>query len=434
MAPPPAVKSVQCRSCGGSLSLRNALQTHHVACEFCGSIMNAQDPDLALIEKYQGKLAHKPVIPLGKRGTIRGETYEMLGYLRRAVTVEGTDYTWEEYLLHHPHRGYRWLAQYGGHWNYIKSCTGTPTSHGNLAKYLHMKFRKFQEAEAKVTYVLGEFFWEIRRGEKAEMADYINPPYLLSCETVESEIVWSIGEYVRPEEIWKGFELEGAPPPQAGIGPSQPSPYESSRKPMRWTFWILLATLIVSQIGCLVLAQNRKVHEQRFSYLKTDAEHAQVSPVFELTGRTANVELMTQATGLQNEWAEIEMALLNVETGEAYDLTREVSFYSGVASGVDEGVPWTESWTESDMTDSVLLPSVPSGRYYLWVHPKSASPSFLFTVAVHRDVPRWVPFLLALPLLLIPYWIYLWRRRSFEYRRWLESDYPMPSFTQLKHA
>jgi len=428
---PPALRSFQCRSCGGNVTLRNAAQTHHVACEFCGSITNAQDPNLALIQKYKGKLTHGPVIQLGKRGTIRGEPYEMIGFLLRTVTVEGTDYSWEEYLLHHPHRGYRWLAQYGGHWNFIKTCTGMPQTSGNDAKYLNMKFQKYQEAEARVTYVLGEFFWEIRRGEKVQMVDYINPPYLLSCEKSEDEVVWSIGEYIRPEEIWKGFELEGSPPGQVGIGPSQPSPYARTERPMRWTFWILLGALVLSQFSCLVLSQNRKVYEETFSYSKADPEHAKVSQIFELAGRTSNVKIVTKASGLSNDWAEIEMALLNLDTGEALDLTREVSYYSGVASGVDEGVPWTEHWTEDGTRDSVLLPSVSSGRYYLWVHPKSASEKFSLHLEVHRDVPRWLPFFLVLPWILVPYGIYLWRRRSFEYRRWLESDYPMPSLTQL---
>jgi hypothetical protein len=141
---------------------------------------------------------------------------------------------------------------------------------------------------------------------------------------------------------------------------------------------------------------------------------------------------VTKAAGLANDYAEMEIALRNVETGDAYDLTREVSYYSGTASGVDEGVPWTEHWVEDDSKDTVVIPAVPSGKYELWVQPKPGSTTtlrFTYTITIVRDVPRWSAFLLALPLILLPYWFYLWRRRSFEYRRWLESDYPMPSFT-----
>lgn len=427
----PQLKSFQCRNCGGSIQLRST-HTKHVACPFCGSIVDAADPNLALIEKYTAKLAFKPLIPLGKRGTIKGEPFEMIGYLRRTVTIEGTNYTWEEYLLHHPHRGFRWLAHYGGHWNYISNCAAMPRVRGNEVHYLDLTFKKFQEAEARVTYVLGEFFWEIRRGEKSQCCDFISPPYILSSEKYGNEITWTIGEYLRPEDLWKGFALEGTPPAQTGVGPSQPSPFEASRKPMRRAFWALFGALILFQLAVLIFSQNRVAHSTTFSFDSAEPEHARVSEVFELMGRNSNVEITTQASGLANNWAELEMALINEETGESFDLTREVSYYSGVASGVDEGTPWTEHWVEDEMKDRVIVPSVPAGRYYLWFQPKTSQQGHVTsTVTVKRDVPRWPPFFLGLVAICLPYWIYLWRRRSFEYRRWLESDYPMPGFANL---
>lgn len=465
------LKSFQCRQCGGSIQLKTP-QAWNVSCPFCGSITDARNPSFALVQRFEQKLTHKPLLPLGKRGKIRGEEYECIGFLRRTVTIEGTKYTWEEYLLWHPHRGYRWLAQFGGHWNLVKGCVGVPKITGNEAKYLNLTFRKFQAAEAVVSYVLGEFFWEVRRGEKTQVCDWISPPYVLSSERSGNEIVWSIGEYVRPEEIWSGFQLEGSPPPQTGVAPSQPSPYETSRRAMRWTFWIVLLALVAAQIALVACAKNEKVTNVGFRFQSTDSDMAQVSPIFEIP-KTSNLELDFAAAGLSNNWAYAKIALLNAETHEAFDLGKEFSSYSGVDAG--------ESWSEADLKKSAFLGSVPAGRYYLWVDPefgrplkhadahvvareqykadlrrsrillteaeierqaleryprKEAGPGepFLLNVEIRRDVPRWSPFFLSLPLILVPYWIYLWRRRSFEYRRWLESDYPMPGFLNLPTA
>ncbi|MBI2901033.1 MAG: DUF4178 domain-containing protein [Planctomycetes bacterium] len=431
----PQLKSFQCRSCGGSIQLRTP-QAHHVACPFCASIVDARHPEFLLIQQFQGKLAFKPLLPPGKRVKIRGEEYESIGYLRRTVTIEGTNYTWEEYLLYHPHRGYRWLAQYGGHWNYIKACTGVPKVRGDEAQYLDLRFKKFQSAEARVTFALGEFFWEVKRGEKAAVVDWVSPPYVLSSEKTEGEIAWSIGEYIRPEDVWKGFALEGAPPGQVGVGPSQPSPYEAARRPMRWTFWILLVLLVVGQFVFVGAAKNGVVHTERLAWTGAEADRAKVSGIFEVPAGSSNVEIELDAAGLSNNWAYLKLALIHAETHEAYDFAKEVSYYSGS----DSDGPWTES----ELRKKAFAPSVPGGRYYLWIDPefgvapKPAGPGppgtapFTVSVAVYRDVPRWGPFFLALPLLLFPYWFYLWRRRSFEYRRWIESDYPMPPLVKMQ--
>ena len=55
-------------------------------------------------------------------------------------------------------------------------------------------------------------------------------------------------------------------------------------------------------------------------------------------------------------------ALINDETGQTFEFAREVSYYYGVEDG--------ESWTEGAPTDTVALPSVPPGRYFLRVEPE----------------------------------------------------------------
>ena len=73
----------------------------------------------------------------------------------------------------------------------------------------------------------------------------------------------------------------------------------------------------------------------------------------------------------------------------------------------------------------MIVPSVPSGKYYLRVEPEMApgSPFVGYDLRLRRDVPNYGFFGLAALLLLIPPVLTTFRRGSFEAARWRESDY-----------
>jgi hypothetical protein len=73
----------------------------------------------------------------------------------------------------------------------------------------------------------------------------------------------------------------------------------------------------------------------------------------------------------------------------------------------------------------VIVPSVPSGQYYLRVEPEMAagSPYVRYELELRRNVPNYGFFGLAALLLLIPPVWTTFRKGSFEAARWRESDY-----------
>jgi hypothetical protein len=145
-----------------------------------------------------------------------------------------------------------------------------------------------------------------------------------------------------------------------------------------------------------------------------------VTPVFELPGHTSNVELKIN-TDLDNNWAYFNFALINEQTGEAYDFGREVSYYYGRDS---DG-----SWSEGGRTDTAAIPTVPPGHYYLRVEPEMSPNSIPvhYSLTVTRDVPSMSFFFIAALLLLIPPAFLTARAYRFEYQRWQESDYAISS-------
>jgi hypothetical protein len=179
--------------------------------------------------------------------------------------------------------------------------------------------------------------------------------------------------------------------------------------------WFLLAAVVIHAVIGL-LSQNKLVYRADFSYRPTSGEKSFVTDVFDLPGRTSNVVVRTHAD-VSNSWMYLSLALINQDTGQAYDFGREISYYSGTDS---DG-----SWSEGSRDDDAVVPSVPTGRYYLRIEPENAGDNVSYAIRVYRDVPRWSFFMLAVVALLVfPGWLFS-RQRYFEIQRWAESDHPM---------
>lgn len=420
--PPPRVKSFHCPNCGNGLTVRGMEQTESIACGSCNAVIDLTDENFRIIATYEARVRHEPLIPLGSRGKLRGELFEVIGFLKRAIEVEGVHYEWSEYLLFNPYKGFRWLTEYQGHWNFVKTTTnfpkGSPLGDQGPVSYLGETFKHFQTAHAQVSYVLGEFYWKVRVGEATLVSDYIAPPLILSREASDNELSWSVGEYIEPETIWTSFQLKTAVPAKIGIAPNQPSPFKDQAAKM-WRAWVLLLlSAVFIHLLFLLLSHNRLVYQNQFAFHQADPEKARVTEVFELPGRPSNVVIQSRAS-VNNSWLYLNMALINEETGNAYDFGRELSYYSGVDGG--------ESWSEGSHDDEVILPEVPGGRYYLRLEPESEARDVNYTIRVYRDVPRWSFFFwTAGALFLVPV-IRWWRGRAYEVRRWAESDHPMTS-------
>jgi len=416
----PQVKALNCPSCGAPLTLRSFSQAVTVVCDSCHSILDAQDPRLKLLQTFNVETGeHPPLIPLGTRGTIRGAPYEVIGFQRRTIQVDGTFYSWHEYLLFNPFKGFRYLTEYNGHWNDVSALRSLPLGApgARTLNYLGGTYRLFQTCEAETSYVLGEFPWQVRVGESAEVSDYVSPPRVISSEKTGNEITWSMGEYITGRDVWKAFKLAGDPPQAIGVYENQPSPLIGHVKAVWKLCAALLVALVVLIIGFYSTAQNQQVFSQSYSFNtngKTEASF--VTDVFELKGHTSDVELSTHAS-VNNNWIYLNYALINEDTGHAYDFGREVSYYSGYDS---DG-----SWTEGSQNDSVTIPSVPPGRYYLRVEPESDyyHGTLYYSITVHRDVPQFSFFGIAALAILIPAGVITWKFMNFEHLRWAESDY-----------
>jgi len=408
-----AAEAIKCTGCGAVLSLHGrGIET--VACGSCGSVLDASDKAYKIIQKLSSGPQIVQKIVLGAKGRLHGADYEVIGYLVRKIVVDGEAYRWGEYLLFHPVEGFRWLTEYRGHWNFAKPTRNPPTlsqtwSGHRTAIYLGQAYKHFQSANAEVEYVVGEFYWQVKAGDTNEVADYINPPLLVSAESGENEIVWSVSEYTQPETIATAFKLKSPLPGPQGVFANQPAPMTHGR------YWKAFAQLTAAAFVIHLLfyfGGGNKIYDKEF-VLPPRAEATVRSEEFVVGGRPSNL-VVRNHTNLQNNWVFLTVTLIEKERGKVYRLGRELSYYAG------------SGWSEGNRADEAIFTSIPAGRYYLSIEaerPRGRLPSLYHRVEVIRDVPAWSNFwILAAALFVIPL-LTFFRKSAFESARWAESDY-----------
>jgi hypothetical protein len=411
-------EALPCPNCGGVVTTRATGVTLSLVCGHCGTLIDTTAAgDRAVIGqkiKAAEKLA-RPLLPLGKRGTLRGVEWEVIGALKRRDPYS----TWSEFLLYNPWHGFLWLTEWQGHWNLVRRVLESPISHGSTTRFQGTAYKLYSRENTSVTQVAGEFYWRVRIGEKALVSDFVAPPRLLSAEVYEdlNETTWSEGEYVSAGEIAAAFGVK-LPAEPAGVFANQPNPWES-----RWPTlkkYALLAVLLLLGIQLFSLggATRQVVLDQAFTFQRPAAGSPAaplVTPSFELKGRQSPARVSARAP-VDNAWFGLDADLVDETTGRSYPAPVTVQYYHGYDDG-----PWTEG-KQNAATD---LPAVPPGRYHLAFTPEADAKiqSLPFQIRIERGGVFWSNFLFC--LLAIAAWP-VWagfRHQAFEAKRWSQSDF-----------
>ena len=419
---------VSCPKCAGPLELRAPDKTERVTCPNCNSLLDVNQGQLQFLKALE-KPWFQPLIPIGTTGDVPEGKMTVIGVMARSVTVEGVQYFWSEYLLYNPLIGFRWLVHSDDHWNYVQAVPpGEVMESAKSVSFRGKNYKIFQDAQAKVEVVLGEFYWKVETGEQVRGVDYVAPPYMLSKEVstvyvtdpenpeqtrrATGEINWSLGTYIEVPQIEKAFNVTGLPRP-SGVAPNQPYKHKWIYK-----YWILFVVvlLITGFLMLVVSGSEKEVFKQTVTLAPLpNADGTQIffSEPFELTGRR-NIEIDGESQ-VQNTWVYLEGDLINDDTGVVQSFPIDISYYQGVEDG--------ESWTEGDQKDAAHTSAMPSGRYILRLEgqwEKWQEPAVV-TVSVKQNVPTGFNLLIALIAISVGPIVMLIYHIGFERRRWSES-------------
>ncbi len=416
--------TLNCPSCAGALELRAPDQAERVWCPYCGAGSDVSNGKLSFFKKL--KKSHvAPIIPLGTTGTIDEDAYVIAGFMERAVRFD-RDYFWTEYLLFNREKGFRWLVHSDDHWSFVtplrpgEVLDGEPTGVAKTVRYEGRTYKLFQDAPARVTHVVGEFYWKVAVGERVNAVDWISPPFGISKEVTASgaqEIAYSHARYLTPNEIEEAFKVEGLNRPVA-VGPMQPFPGPTLLGP--WIVMLLLLLGVAMALG--VLLPGRMVLARSFDLAAEPPVadgpangRVSFSEPFELSGNY-NIEVEASSP-VDNSWVSISGDLVEDSTGGLYSFEMPIEYYSGV----DDGERWSEG--SRDVTAHLARPN--RGRYTLRLETQweaSKSPPTIY-VRVREGVFRVGYFILALLAISIPPLIAGLRQFRFETERWKDSSH-----------
>jgi len=417
--PAGSVRALQCPSCGGAITLHDpAVQS--VACPSCLCVLEPDDEGLRILAKAAAATRIQPLIALGSDGRFAGKDWTVIGFQQRAITVEDVAYPWQEYLLHHPEEGFRWLVEAEGHWNWVSPLATPPQFRAGLptATWRGEKFRCFSSGAAVTLYVIGEFNWKIAVGETWETIDFIAPPKMLSRESSDNETAWSIGDYLPPEEVAAAFRLKAPLPQPRGIGANQPNPRAEGHRRVCGNFWKFLALAVAAQLLWIFVLGGQAVLDQRLAFSR-NGEETVTTKHFVLDGDARNLTIRHD-TDLDNNWLGLNLTLVEKNSGKAWSAQSDVAYWHGVDDG--------ESWSEGDRSRELVFRDLPAGTYYFVIEPEISAEKPVAVadrIRVVRDKAAWSNFFFLLAFLALFPLFSRYRMGDFEAERWKDAGYAL---------
>lgn len=261
-------RTIECPNCGASLDVKLAT-TLSIVCHQCHAVVdlagrNGQGVGGDL-QHYAQTNGTEPLIPLGSTGTLtlgnKTLPWQVVGYAERCEVPESTDDEnadeqtfWREYLLYHRTDGFAFIIDADDGWSWTAPLTGVPERAGSGAKYDGAVYRKLYDYTGMVTYVLGEFYWQVTKNQRTFNTDYQGTGSAsakrLNREQTgggpsgegQQEVVWSGGETLSADAVMKAFRL----------APDQRPALQRDALPMSFNGSSLLAKIFLGVVVLIV--------------------------------------------------------------------------------------------------------------------------------------------------------------------------------------
>jgi hypothetical protein len=413
-----------CPSCDTSFVVPGGNDSPMRVCPKCSTFLDCSGGEVRPIDAGVAP-AGQAVTPfkMGHRCTLQGDDYVLTGHVRTRQQDECGVYYACEYFLYSESKGYRFLEEENGHWTLSERLTDAPEMpHGaepkTAFKHDGQTFKVFEAGSNKVDWVNGQLPYVARFGDSSSFVDCINPPLLLSQSKSEGEVEYFLGSYLQPEEIAEGFDLAVDDlPVRTGVGMNQPYVVSAFRK------FAAKAALVAALVNLVVFlwasAQGNGVASLHLDFAPPPGEAVTAGPsgefftdLFTVAKANTICELVFQCD-VHNNWAYIDVAVVNDKGEAVHEFGREISYYEGYEGG--------EQWSEGSQTATVPLMFTEPGNYRLLM--RRDSPSALpvgITVSENIVLTRYTFYLMLGAFLWVG--IELMRRFSFNSSRWPKDE------------
>ena len=202
-----------CPKCGAPVEVQLA-SSKSITCGNCKSLIDISGGVGGQLNAATQRDTRKPLIPLGSVGLFEGVRWQVLGFQHRVGTETGDDeddeetFGWDEYLLYHRERGFRFLVDSSEGWSMVQTASGAPKLRkgGKSVQYLNQTYTLQSAYTATTEFVAGEFYWPVQQGQRTQNKDFRQGEQVLSSERDEREIIWSSGRTLIAETVAGAFD------------------------------------------------------------------------------------------------------------------------------------------------------------------------------------------------------------------------------------
>ena len=208
-----AARQFDCPHCGAPVQVQLDT-TKSITCGSCHSLIDlTRGIGAELVSSTQDEPV-RPLIELGSIGQFEGVPWQVVGFQHRMGKEPDDDeqFGWEEYLLYNQKKGFTFLVDATDGWSLVRTATGAPkvSGMGINATYLGAAYVRTSSYSAETTYVAGEFYWPVARGQTTQNVDYAaaKGQGLLSSERSGSEITWSYGSRMASATVAQAFGMQ----------------------------------------------------------------------------------------------------------------------------------------------------------------------------------------------------------------------------------
>ena len=391
-----ATEAFACPNCGAAVQATLG-STKSITCPACASVIDLAAGVGRRFDFARQSRRHPPAIAIGTTGRLDGRDWTVVGYQRCRGEVDEEHFEWNEYLLHDPVEGFRFLIEDQGHWSLGRVLQRLPRvgvdswsrPTATFEGWVHHHFAAYRTT---VLYVEGEFYWEVHQGDETVNAEFIAPPQGLSRETSGNEITWTASRYLPGSDVATAFRLKGLAAP-TGIGMLQPVSGGGWRRRQGWLALAAIIALVLMQIIFDLSGARRPLVEGQALVFGNPlgSEH-----LIDIPGRRqANLVVTTQGS-ITNDWYQLDVVVADRQRpGEIREAGDEVAYY--------EGRDADGRWSEGSRRGRVVL-KLPPGQYLVRVsgerNPQGPVPSATYSIAT-TSRPGMLVFWLGLGLLVI---------------------------------
>ena len=225
-----AGNSFSCPHCGTSVQVK-LNSTQAVTCPGCASVIDVSHGVAGDLANYQQALRYQSPIPLGTAGRLDDIDWQVTGFVvRSGVDEEGERFAWTELVLFNTVEGFAFIVIASDGVSFVRTVQGAPEAAGRSARFEDRTYTAQPAYNARVEYVEGEFYWQLKAGQSTRNVDYRHGGFVLSSEASQAddgstELVWSAGRMLQAQAVAKAFGLASLPttlpvPSLAGRSPA----------------------------------------------------------------------------------------------------------------------------------------------------------------------------------------------------------------------